>query len=205
MWEAWQGIVQTRNDKFWKQVKKRSVFNDAYVLKVVKIAESGGWKRTGFLKDAIEAGFRVVGGTTICEHGFPHLSNKTSSAHANRLSAIRRQYRTTIQSPIQSVEHRYKDLPWDSEPLPRGTADAKADVFFHPRLRRSPEWVSEVVGTSSQAPWYSPAPLYQHSQDADFALIEHYGKKAGGCRVETRGSPSLDGGVTSSLATRSFG
>ena len=129
--------------------------------------------------EAVKAGFKVPGGTAICEHAFQCLENTTSRASGNKKAALRTQYLATIKSAIQSQEHRYTDLPWEHEELPRAMASENQDTFFHPLVRLAPSWLREVVGTNAKPKWYSPAPLYQNNQDADLALAEHY-KEHGG-------------------------
>lgn len=128
---------------------------------------------------AVGAGFKVVGSTAICEHGFQNLEHETSRAHATKKCAVRRQYVSTIEAGISHTEHRFGDTAWENKPVPRGDTLKNTDSFFYPMLRLAPDWIRDIVGTNSRPEWYSPAPLYQHNQDVDMQLYEHYDANGG--------------------------
>ena len=102
LWHIWTGPVAEKQSAFWNAAKKRSVFNDMYVLKVFKVAESVGWERRPALLEAIASGFRVPGGSAIAEHAFQHLEHVTSRSHCNKKAAVRRQYVSCITSTVQA-------------------------------------------------------------------------------------------------------
>ena len=84
-----------------------------------------------------------------------------------------------FSSQIQAAEHKYLELDWGNEEIPRGDVDKNVTSFFHPLQRLAPTFMQGVVGTNTKPAWYSPAPLYQHNQDADLALYEHYSQHGG--------------------------
>ena len=118
--------------------------------------------------------FAVVGGTKIVEDSFQRgRQEEREGGNANLEMRPARFYDKLLRSGLASELHKYKEVPWQSAVVPRGSKDLPTKGYFEPQARATSQELRSIMSTAVTPSWYSPAPVNQCQQDADILLARH--------------------------------
>jgi hypothetical protein len=173
--EIWKEPIEKWPGAFWTAVRKRSVFQDQFVVRSFKLAEAAGWVWSPELAAKCRPGWESMGGTTAIEHAMRELRQLESHRSGwKKLASNKRKWDTLITSSVLTEVHNYSNLDWESETVPRGLQQKLTEGFFVTEVASIPAWLQEIVGTTQTAPWYSPRPLHMLQQTLDLEASLHY-------------------------------
>jgi hypothetical protein len=157
---AWK-VVQQKRGNTWASWKKRSIFQDAFCLKVFALAEEAQWEWTPDLASEMSKCFGGCTGTKATEDGL-RLARQEESLKSgwNKQVATERVWKSLVSSGLLDAVHKYKSIEFHGEQVDPRVCTARARrKLFSPSPRTSPAWLREVMGPTRQPPWYSTAAL----------------------------------------------
>lgn len=165
--------AELRSEPFWKKLVSRRPFALSQVKQVVDMLREAGWQVMPLVQSAIKQHFSQVTQTKVVEDVAHDERFGETLKNANNKMKSDRIWNALVSKGRASNTHRYEDIPWLGEHLPRGCKDIAKDTLHHLRPGSVPKWLRTMVGAHATPSWYSPRPVGVLSQREDLALLQH--------------------------------
>ena len=78
-----------------------------------------------------------------------------------------------IETKFASSVHRFQELPWTAESIPRNIRQLPKQGIYKSSPGQVPPILKEIVSTTTTTSWFSPKPLNVVAQREDLALLVH--------------------------------
>ena len=175
VYKVWHEKLPTWPGSFWKQAKKRSVFQDQFVVRSFELARAADWTWSPDLASKVGVGWESMGGTTAVEHAMRELRQLESHKSGwKKLASNKRKFECLIDSSVLSELHSYRPVDWESQVVPRGRVKQLTEAMFVTKVAKIPAFLNNIVSESQATPWYSPRPLHMMQQTLDIIAATRY-------------------------------
>lgn len=137
---------------------------------VTEQAQADGWHRSGALQQLIKTRFSTFAGTKLVEDSF---QRGRQGGNQNKEMNPKRFFDRILRAELVGQIHKYKEVRWSGQSVPRGQKDRFNNHFFEVPMRSSSPALRSIVGNTATTKWYSPSPLNACHQDADLELVRY--------------------------------
>ena len=137
---------------------------------MVLVLQKDEWVVSAGLMQHLSDLFSTFGGTQIIEDGFKR-ERDLERHNTNKLTSCASKWAKLVDSNLIDDVHNMKNIDWEAEAPPLDCTKSMAECAFAPSQKRAPAIYKSVMGKSTVADWYSPAPLYSIQPDVDHAVI----------------------------------
>lgn len=114
--------------------------------------------------------FSGLGATTICEEAINVAKNNRRKAFGKRFRKPEAVMRTILGSDLMSKRHRFKEVEVDM--MNTKKSDAVTKAAFMPDIKQASMAFSEIVTSSSTAPYWSPCAQGLSAPAADLKVMQ---------------------------------
>lgn len=153
---------------------RRAVVGIRFRPKFTEHAQIDNWRRSETLLQLVKRRFSTFAGAKIVEDSFQRgRAEENEGANGNKEMNPRPFFDRILRAEIVGQIHKYKEVAWSGQAIPRGHKDATNNNFFQVPMRSASPALKGVIGKTSTTKWYSPSPLHACHQDADLELARH--------------------------------
>lgn len=171
-WAAWRHI-QDLPGGFWAKFRKRSSFNFLVVQKFFLMLEDSGWVVGESTAREAQAVFSGVTMTKLVEDGFrKERAAEVSKSFKKQVSPMR-VWSSVAFSELTSQTHRFKEIQWKEEVVPRGVKDQIPSRLFVAQGCENKKVYHPIASEKAATSWHSPSPMSCIVQREDLALAAY--------------------------------
>ena len=169
-WDSLQG----ERDPFWVKIRQRSPMNHMKPLQLFELAKKDGvYKRTEQFETIVHNDYAGLTQTKAIEDGVREERAGEQNTGFTKVKTGERCWDELVQSSVLHTKHRFKQIPWRDQIVPRGLKTASVSELFRIRPKAVPKEYKNIVTFQQKAPYVSSAPLLHNASVEDRALHRH--------------------------------
>ena len=155
--------------RHFRDLQKRSVFNQIAVQQLRKVLEAVDWRGGhGRMQNWLRKRGKSLHSSYLAEEAFQRQRSAESSGRNKRVADVRK-HDILLSRRLISQVNRMVEI----EPMPPQPSPSIGTHVFRVNHDKAPEWFRDIATTSSKPSWHSPSAASSAKRVADMALCEH--------------------------------